>query len=180
MKEIERTLIDAESIQERVHALGQEISDHYQANSPLIIIGILKGALYFLADLSRAISIPVEIELMTISSYGSTSKSSGVVRILTDLERDIENHHVLVVEDIIDTGLTMSVVVGNLEARSPASVKICTLLDKPSQRKIPVPISFCGFSIPDEFVVGYGLDLDQQYRNLPFIGTINTDITSSE
>ena len=180
MEEIQRTIIGETAIQERVQILGKQISDHYTNTDPLILIGILKGALYFLADLSRSLTIPVEIELMSISSYGAETESSGVVSILTDLARDIKDRDVLVVEDIIDSGLTMSVLLGNLEARNPASLKVCTLLDKASRRNVQIPIAYCGFEIADEFVVGYGLDFNQRFRNLPYIGTLNSSVIPSQ
>ena len=141
---------------------------------PLVLIGILKGSIYFLADLSRSISVPVEIELMSISSYGSSTKASGVVRILKDLDISITNRHVLIIEGLIDTGLTLSYLRRSLLARRPESLRICALLDKPARRAVDVHIDYIGFTIPDEFVVGYGLDFDQRYRNLPFVGALRS------
>ena len=143
---------------------------------PLILTGVLKGALFFLADLSREISVPVEIEYMSVSSYGKSTRSSGVVRILKDLDRNIAGADVLLVEDIVDTGLTLDYLLRILEPRRPRSLKVCSLLEKPARRRVDVPIDYVGFSIPDEFVVGYGLDYDQQYRNLPYIAALkNSD-----
>lgn len=138
---------------------------------PLVLVGVLKGALFFLADLSREISVPIEIECMSVASYGKSTRSSGVVRILKDLDRDISGADVLLVEDIVDTGLTLEYLLRTLETRRPRSLKVCSLLDKPARRVVDVPIDYVGFSIPDEFVVGYGLDYDQRYRNLPYIAT---------
>ena len=171
---IQRVLIEAEAIQEKVSELGRQISkDDSNGTDPLVLIGILKGSLIFLADLSRAISNPIEIELMSISSYDA-SQSSGVVRILKDLDINITNRRVLIVEGIIDTGLTLNYVLRSLQARKPESLKVCTLLDKPAHRSVDIPIDYLGFEIPDEFVVGYGLDFKQEYRNLPFIGILDS------
>jgi hypoxanthine phosphoribosyltransferase len=171
-KEIRQILFSADQIRQRVQVLGKQISDDYQQAEPLILIGILKGSFYFLADLSRTITHPVEIEFMSISSYGSDTVSSGNVKILKDLDRDISGRDVLLVEDILDTGLTLDYLLRSLEARNPKSLKVCTLLDKPERRQVSVPVAYRGFEIPDAFVVGYGLDYDQMYRNLPYIGVL--------
>ena len=180
-EDIQDVLIDSEAIQEKVRELGRQISEEYgEETDPLVLIGILKGSLFFLADLSRALSCPIEIELMAISSYGSSTRSSGVVRILKDLDMSIAGRHVLIVEDIIDTGLTLSYLLRNLQARRPRSLRVCTLLDKPVRRAVDIPIAYRGFVVPDEFVVGYGLDFDQRYRNLPFIGVLKPECYTGE
>lgn len=167
-----RVLIDAHAIQARVAELGQDISSIYQNSDGLMMVGILKGALYFLADLSRAISLPVKIDLITASSYIGT-QSSGTVAILNDLNAKINGKDVLIVEDIVDTGYTLNALQQRLRTHNPRSLRICSLLDKPSRRKVPVPIDFIGFTIPDHFVIGYGLDHEQAYRNLPYIAILN-------
>ncbi|OLZ09978.1 hypoxanthine phosphoribosyltransferase [Sulfobacillus thermosulfidooxidans] len=159
-------LLSAKDIASRVESLGKRITLDYQ-NKPLILIGILKGSFIFLADLIRAIDLPVAVDFMALSSYGSSTKSSGVVRIIKDLDHSLEGHHVLVVEDIVDTGLTLNYIYGHVKSRGALSVKICSLLDKPSRRQVAVPLHYKGFEIPDEFVVGYGLDVGERYRNLP-------------
>lgn len=165
-KDIEKILLSREVIAERVRELGKQISQDYQGKN-LLVVGILKGALVFMADLVRQINIPVRLDFMVVSSYGSSSESSGVVRILKDLDMSVEGWHVLLVEDIIDTGLTLKYLRDNLLARGPESVKICALLDKPARRRVEVQADYCGFTIPDAFVVGYGLDYAEKYRNLP-------------
>ncbi len=164
----ERILFTGEQIQARVAGLGAEISSDYK-DKELLVIGILKGAIIFLSDLVRSITVPLYYDFMAVSSYGSSTESSGVVRILKDLNQSIENCHVLIVEDIVDTGLTLNYLVENLKSRGPASLKVCTLLDKPSRRKVPVKIDYNGFTVPDEFLVGYGLDYNGRYRNFPYI-----------
>ena len=198
---ISEILIPANEIQEKVSQLGARISSDFRSDlaagpdspiaweerhaadetlRPLILTGVLKGALFFLADLAREISVPVEIEYMSVASYGKTTRSSGVVRILKDLDRDISGADVLLVEDIVDTGLTLDYLLRILEPRRPRSLKVCSLLEKPSRRRVDVPIDYVGFSIPDEFVVGYGLDYDQKYRNLPYIAALmNSDAPRS-
>ena len=186
---IPEVLITAERIEERVRHLGATISSDFRSDRagspartedqsmggterPLILLGILKGALFFLADLSREISVAAEIEYMSVASYGKTTKSSGVVRILKDLDRDIAGADVLLVEDIVDTGLTLEYLLRILATRSPRTLKVCSLLNKPARRVVDVQVDYVGFTIPDEFVVGYGLDYDQRYRNLPFIASL--------
>ncbi|MCL6638405.1 MAG: hypoxanthine phosphoribosyltransferase [Firmicutes bacterium] len=161
-------LLTEEAIRARVREMGGEISRDYR-NAEILCVGILKGAMIFLADLVRHITVPAFFDFMAVSSYGASTKSSGVVRILKDLDYEIQGRHVLIVEDIIDSGLTLNYLVENMKSRGPASLKICTLLDKPSRRKAPVEIHYNGFTIPDEFVVGYGLDYNERYRNLPYI-----------
>ncbi len=159
-------LVSAKDIASRVQNLGKRITLDYQ-NKPLIMIGILKGSFIFLADLIRAVDLPISVDFMSVSSYGTSTKSSGVVRIIKDLDHSIEGHHILVVEDIVDTGLTLNYIYGHVKSRGALSVKICSLLDKPERRQVAVPLHYKGFEIPDEFVVGYGLDVDERYRNLP-------------
>jgi hypoxanthine phosphoribosyltransferase len=173
---IDHVLIDGEMLQAKIAELGARITADYAGTAGnLLLVGVLKGALSFMVDLSRMIELPVELDFMAISSYGAATQSSGVVRILKDLEQPIGGRHVLVVEDIIDSGLTLAYIVENLRSRDPASLKICSLLNKPSRRKIDVPVDYAGFDIPDEFVVGYGLDFNQIYRNLPFVGVLKAD-----
>jgi len=171
----EKILFTEEQIRIRVAELGRQISQDY-ADKELLTVGILKGAMVFLTDLVRKITVPTYFDFVAASSYGKSTKSSGVVRILKDLDRSIEGRHVLLVEDIIDTGLTLNYLFDNLKSRGPASIKICTLLNKPSRRIVPVNMHYCGFSIPDEFVVGYGLDYNERYRNLPYIMILSPKI----
>lgn len=165
-------LIDQEALRDRVAALGEEISEDY-AGRDLLLVGVLKGAIFFLADLMRELSIPCEIDFMAISSYGGRTDSSGVVRILKDLDINISGRHVLVVEDIIDSGLTLSYLMRSLGARRPGSLEVCALLTKPERREIELPVRYVGFEIPNEFVIGYGLDYAEKYRNLPYIGVMD-------
>jgi hypoxanthine phosphoribosyltransferase len=166
---VERVLLDGESLQRRVTELGHAISADYEGRD-LVLICILKGGVAFLTDLMRQITVLHEIDFMAISSYGKgRRKSSGVVRILMDLESNIEGRDVLIVEDIVDSGRTMDYLLRTLRARNPASLRVCTLLSKPGRREVDVPLDYVGFDIPDEFVLGYGLDLDEKYRNLPFV-----------
>ncbi|MDE3024054.1 MAG: hypoxanthine phosphoribosyltransferase [Acidobacteriota bacterium] len=165
-------LIEADALQQRVAELGEEISADY-AGRDLLLVGVLKGAVFFMADLMRHLAIPCEIDFMAISSYGDSTDSSGVVRILKDLDINIEGRHVLVVEDIIDSGLTLSYLIRNLEARAPATLEVCALLTKPERREIDVPVRYVGFEIPNRFVIGYGLDFAERYRNLPYVGVLD-------
>jgi hypoxanthine phosphoribosyltransferase len=167
-------LITAEAIDARVGELARRISEDY-AGRELLAVGILKGAWLFMADLVRRLTIPVLVDFMGISSYGGGTLSSGVVRISCDLSVSIRDRHVLVVEDIIDTGLTTRYLLDNLESRQPASIGICALLDKAGRRKAAVPLDYVGFAIPDRFVVGYGLDYDQRYRQLPYVAELSFD-----
>ena len=175
-RELERAvgeiLIDEETLSARVAELGAEVSADYQGRD-LLLIGVLKGAVFFMADLMRSLTVPCEIDFMAISSYGAATDSSGVVRILKDLDINIENRHVLVVEDIIDSGLTLSYLLRNLESREPASLEICALMTKPDRREIDVPVRYVGFEIPNRFVIGYGLDYDERYRNLPYVAVLD-------
>lgn len=173
---IEEVLISEAEIAERVKALGEQIARDYADTPNVLLIGVLRGVAVFFGDMMRAIDLPVDIDFMSISSYGSSTKSSGVVRILKDLDENITGRHVVILEDIIDTGLTLSYLVRLLKERRPASLEICTLLDKPSRRLIEVPVKYVGFTIPDKFVVGYGLDYDQKLRNLPFVGVLKPEV----
>ncbi|MDI9568008.1 MAG: hypoxanthine phosphoribosyltransferase [bacterium] len=177
LAEIKEILIDQEQLQQRIQELGAEISRDYQGKE-LHLICVLKGAVLFLADLARNLTVPVSFDFMAVSSYGASTESSGVVRILKDLEESIEGKDVLIVEDIIDSGLTLHYLYQNLHSRKPASLEICTLLDKPDRRRVDVPVKYCGFSIPDRFVVGYGLDFAEKYRNLPYIGVLKDEVYS--
>lgn len=171
---IAEVLISQAELSAKVAELGRQISEQYQGTD-LVLLSILKGAVVFLADLMRAITIPLSIDFIAISSYGARG-ASGAVRLVKDLDQDITGRHVLVVEDIVDTGLTLGYLLRTLSARNPASLKICTLLDRSVRRIVDLPIAFRGFEIPDRFVVGYGLDYLQHYRNLPFIGVLKGDI----
>ena len=168
-------LIEKEPLRRRIAELGSEISADYEGRD-LLLVGVLKGAVFFLADLMRHLPVPCEIDFMAISSYGASTDSSGVVRILKDLDINIEGRHVLVVEDIIDSGLTLSYLMRNLEAREPASLEVCALLTKPARREIDVPVRYTGFEIPNRFVIGYGLDFAERYRNLPYVAVLNDEL----
>lgn len=168
--DIAETLVSEEEIQAKVAKLGQRISQDY-GGSEILLIGLLRGAIVFLSDLMRAIKIPVRLDFIGISSYGASTES-GAVRLVMDLETDIAGRHVLVVEDIVDTGKTLSYLLENLKARQPASLRVCALLDKPERRTVPITIDYVGFEIADKFVVGYGLDFAEGYRNLPFVGVL--------
>ena len=176
--DIKKILVDEEQITLKVKELGAKITDDYKGKD-LLLICVLKGAAIFVSDLMRRIDLPLEIDFMAVSSYGSDTKSSGVVRILKDLNQGIERKHVLIVEDIIDSGLTLSYLRDNLKARGPASVEICTILDKPDRRKTHLDIKYTGFQVPDEFVVGYGLDYGEKYRNLPFVAVLKEEVYSN-
>jgi hypoxanthine phosphoribosyltransferase len=172
---VEAVLIDEATLQARIVELGDEISSDYHGRD-LLLIGVLKGAVFFMADLMRRLSVPCEIDFMAISSYGAATDSSGVVRILKDLDINIAGRHVLVVEDIIDSGLTLSYLVRNLEAREPESLEICALMTKPGRREIDVEVRYVGFEIPNRFVIGYGLDFAERYRNLPYVAVLHPDL----
>jgi hypoxanthine phosphoribosyltransferase len=165
-------LVQADDLQHRVRELGAEISRDY-AEKDLLLIGVLKGAVFFLADLMREIDAPCEVDFMAVASYGSATESSGVVRILKDLDTPIEGRDVLIVEDIVDSGLTLQYLMRSLEARGPASLEVCALLTKPSRRKVDLPARYIGFEIPDRFAIGYGLDHAERYRNLPFVAALH-------
>lgn len=172
-------LVETERLQGRIRELGVEISADY-AGKDLLLVGVLKGAVFFMADLMRELALPCEIDFMAISSYGAGTDSSGVVRILKDLDLNIAGRDVLVVEDIIDSGLTLSYLMRTLRARRPASLEICTLLTKPERREIEVPVRYVGFEIPNKFVIGYGLDYAERYRNLPYIGVLRPELVPSD
>ena len=172
---VEEVLIDEETLQGRIGELGALITEDYRGRD-LLLIGVLKGAVFFMADLMRQIEVPCEVDFMAISSYGAGVDSSGVVRILKDLDVSIEGRHVLVVEDIIDSGLTLSYLLRNLEAREPASLEVCALMTKPERRENDVECRYVGFEIPNRFVIGYGLDFAERYRNLPYIGVLHPDL----
>jgi hypoxanthine phosphoribosyltransferase len=174
--DVARVLISEQQLEARVIELAQQIEADYQEADDLLLICVLKGGFVFLADLSRAIKRPHRLDFMSISSYGSGTESSGAVRIVLDLKQDISGRHVLIVEDIIDSGHTLDYLHRNLRSRSPASLRICALLDKPSRRAMDVPVDYIGFNIPDEFVVGYGLDFGEIYRNFPFIAVLKPEI----
>jgi hypoxanthine phosphoribosyltransferase len=169
--EVGEVLVSAEDLQRRVAELGAQISRDY-AGAPLLLIGVLKGAVFFLSDLMRHVEIPVEIDFMAVASYGSATDSSGVVRILKDLDAAIEGRDVLIVEDIVDSGLTLQYLMRNLGSRNPRTLEVCALLVKPARRKVELPTKYVGFEIEDRFVVGYGLDYAERYRNLPFVAAL--------
>ena len=168
-------LIGAEELQARIAELGVEVSRDYGGRD-LLLVGVLKGAVFFMADLMRELTVPCEIDFMAISSYGAGTDSSGVVRILKDLDINISGRDVLVVEDIIDSGLTLSYLMRSLKARKPASVEICALLTKPERREVEVPVAYVGFEITNLFGIGYGLDFDERYRNLPYVAVLHPDL----
>jgi len=169
-----RILISSEELQEKVAELGARISTDYRGKD-LVMVGVLRGAVVFIADLLRNLTVPCEIDFMAVSSYGSSRDSSGVVRILKDLDDSITGRDVLIVEDIVDSGLTLNYLIRNLQARDPASLEVCSLLTKPERRRVDVPIKYTGFEIPNEFVVGYGLDFAQRYRNLDHVALLPED-----
>ncbi len=175
--DLEKVLVDEAALDAKVRELAALIDADY-AGKDLLLVGVLKGAVMLMADLSRALASPVEMDWMAVSSYGSGTKSSGVVRILKDLDRDITGRHVLVVEDILDSGLTLSWLLRNLRSRGPASVEVLTMLRKPDAVKVPVEVKYTGFDIPNEFVVGYGLDYGEKYRNLRVVGTLAPHVYS--
>ncbi len=174
--EIGEVLVSAQALQARVRELGEQISRDYRRRTrpprPLLLVGVLKGAVFFLSDLMRFIEIPVEVDFMAVASYGSATDSSGVVRILKDLDAAIEDRDVLIVEDIVDSGLTLQYLLRNLGSRNPASLEVCALLTKPARRKVALQARYVGFEIPDTFVVGYGLDYAERHRNLPFVAAL--------
>ncbi|MFE3452738.1 hypoxanthine phosphoribosyltransferase [Nonomuraea sp. NPDC059194] len=170
-KDLEKVLISEDELQAKIKELAAQIDEDYSGKD-LLLVGVLKGAVMVVADLARALHLSVQTDWMAVSSYGAGTKSSGVVRILKDLDTDIINRHVLIVEDIIDSGLTLSWLLDNLRSRNPASLEICTALRKPDAIKVPIEVKYVGFDIPNEFVIGYGLDYAERYRNLPFIGTL--------
>lgn len=177
--DIKSVLLSQEQVQARIGEMAALIAADYQADSgdqDLLLVTVLKGAVMFVTDLARAIPLPTQLEFMAVSSYGSSTSSSGVVRILKDLDRDINGRDVLIVEDIIDSGLTLSWLLRNLATRGPRSLRVCTLLRKPDAMRADIDVAHIGFDIPDEFVVGYGLDYDERYRDLPYIGTLDPKV----
>ena len=172
---VDHILIDQDRLRARVVELAAEISRDYADVKDLLLVCVLKGAVMFLSDLCRQLTIPHAIDFMAVSSYGASTESSGIVRIIMDLETSILDRHVLIVEDIIDSGRTLDYITRNLRTRGPASLRICSLLDKRERRVIPIPVDYIGFEIPDEFVIGYGLDFAELYRNLPFIGVLKPE-----
>lgn len=178
--DIASVLITEQQISDRISELTKQVGEDYQhTRGDLLLVGVLKGAVMVMTDFARALHRPTQLEFMAVSSYGSTTSSSGVVRILKDLDRDIADRHVLIVEDIIDSGLTLSWLLKNLSSRNPASLEVCTLLRKPDAIQIDVPVRYVGFDIPNEFVVGYGLDFAERYRDLPYIGTLDPKVYTS-
>jgi hypoxanthine phosphoribosyltransferase len=177
-EDIAEVLITAEEIQDKIAELAKEVTEEYR-DRDLLLVGVLKGAFVFMADLARQIQLPIEFDFMAVSSYGSSTKSSGVVRILKDLDYEITGRHVLLVEDIIDSGLTISYLLRYLEARRPASLEICSLFWKKGQEAVPLEVRYPGFEIPPVFVVGYGLDYAEKYRNLPYIGVLKEEAYSA-
>ncbi len=175
VEDIKEILLSEEQLQQKVKELGARISADYKGKN-LLMVSILKGSVVFMADLLRQVTIPARIDFMSVSSYGSGMKTSGVVKIMKDLDIPLEGYDLLIVEDILDSGLTLHYIIDILQARKPKSVKICTLLDKPERRQVDVKAEYHGFHIPDEFVVGYGLDYDEKYRNLPFIGVLKPEV----
>ena len=179
--DIKSVLLSSEQIQAKVAELGAQVGEDYReavaaSNQDLLLITVLKGAVFFVTDLARAIPLPTQLEFMAVSSYGSSTSSSGVVRILKDLDRDINDRDVLIVEDIVDSGLTLSWLLRNLATRHPRSLRVCTLMRKPDAVRDDVDIAYIGFDIPNEFVVGYGLDYAERYRDLPYIGTLDPKV----
>lgn len=170
-----RTLISEEQLHQKVAQIGKQVSADYQDKN-LLMVSVLKGSVVFMADLMREISIPCEIDFMCVSSYGSGTKTSGVVKIIKDLDIDLKNRDLLIVEDILDSGMTLSYIKEMLKQRGTKSIKICTLLDKPERRKADITPDYVGFTVPDEFVVGYGLDYDEKYRNLPYVGILKPEV----
>ncbi len=179
LEDVAQVLITEEHLQQRVRELARQIEADY-AGKDLLAIGLLRGAVTFMVDLTRAMHRPIVIDFMAVSSYGASTETSGVVRILKDLDESIEGRHVLVVEDIVDTGLTLKYILELLSRRRPASLRVCVLLDKKERRLVDVPIHYVGFEIPDAFVVGYGLDFNQKYRNLPFVGVLKEKVYARE
>jgi hypoxanthine phosphoribosyltransferase len=177
--EIGEILVQPDELRRKVADLGDAISRDYEGRD-LLLVGVLKGAIFFLSDLMREISIPCEVDFMAVASYGSATDSSGVVRILKDLDQPIEGRHVLIVEDIVDSGLTLQYLLRNLRARGPESVEVCALLTKPERRKIELEARYVGFEIPNRFAIGYGLDHDERYRNLPFVAALQRQSTGED
>jgi hypoxanthine phosphoribosyltransferase len=177
--DFDEILFTEDEIEQKVREIGSELTEKYRGKD-VILIGVLRGCIAFISDLMREIEFPVEIDFLAVSSYGQTSESSGVVRVLKDLNEDIEDRHVILVEDIVDSGLTLNYLMGYLKARNPASIDTCVLLDKPYRREVEVDVDYTGFEVPDKFLVGYGLDYAQKYRNLPYVATIKDEVVERE
>ncbi len=177
-EDFERVLFTEDEIQTKVSELGEKITADYQGKKPLLI-GVLRGCVIFISDLMRRLKIPLELDFLAVGSYGKSSATSGVVRVLKDLNEDIEDRHVLLVEDIVDSGLTLNYLLGYLKARNPASLSTCVLLDKPYRREVEVEADYVGFEVPDKFLVGYGLDYAQQWRHLPYIATLKEEAVNN-
>jgi hypoxanthine phosphoribosyltransferase len=175
-QDIAKILISSDDLQAKIREMGAQIAQDYGPLGDLLLVGVLKGCIMFMVDLARAIPLPLAIDFIATSSYGHSTQSSGVVRLLKDLDTDIAGRHVLIVEDIIDSGLTLEYLTSQLRRRNPASLRICSLLNKPDRREADVPVDYLGFDIPNEFVVGYGLDYGERYRNLPYIGVLKPEI----
>ncbi len=174
-QDVDRVLITEQQLKERIGEMGRQIAADY-AGKPLTIVGILKGAAIFFADLARAIDLPLQMDFMSVSSYGNGTTSSGVVKIIKDLDADVTGRHILLVEDIIDTGITLAYLKDYLGNRGAESVKICALLDKPTRRERAVPVDYMGFTMPDEFLIGYGVDYAENYRNLPYVASLSRSV----
>ncbi len=177
LNDIKKVLISEEQIKEKVLEMGKAISKEYEGEN-LLVISVLKGAAVFMSDIIRQITIPCQIDFMAASSYGDGTQTSGSVKILKDLDIDVSGFHILIVEDILDTGVTLSKIIELLNSRGAKSVKVCTLMSKPARRRVEVPVAYEGFEVPDEFVVGYGLDYAEKYRNLPFVGVLKEEVYS--
>ena len=176
--DIDQIIITEAEVNARIHEMAMQISNDYQGKH-LLVVGVLKGAVLFLSELVRKITIPMEFDFIAVSSYGTSTRSSGVVRMLKDLDEDISGMDILIVEDIIDTGLTLKYLMENISSRHPASLRLCSLLSKPERRKVEITADYVGFEVPDKFVVGFGLDYNEKYRNLPYIGVLKEHIYSS-
>ena len=176
---VERVLFSADTIQDIVSRLGRQISEDYKGKK-LLLVSVLKGSVVFMADLMRSITIPCEIDFMVVSSYGAGTRSSGNVKIVKDLSIDVKDYDLLLVEDILDSGVTLSTLKKMLEGRCPASIKICTFFDKPERRKAAIKAEYSGSTVPDEFIVGYGLDYDEKFRNLPYVGVLKREVYEKE
>ena len=177
INDIQSILMTEEQIQERVHAIGQQLSKDYADKFP-VFVGVLKGSFMFMADVMRQVTVPCQVDFMAVSSYGSGTSTTGAVKITKDLNQDIEGKDIIIVEDILDSGVTLSYLKNYLQGRNPASISIATLLDKPARRKADIKADYVGCSVPDEFVVGYGLDYAEEYRNLPYIGVLKPEVYS--
>lgn len=176
--DVKEIILTRDEIETKVKSLGERITDHFE-DQEILLIGVLRGCVAFMSDLMREVNLPLEIDFLAVGSYGQSSESSGVVRVLKDLNETIADRHVLLVEDIVDTGLTLNFLLGYLKARNPASVSVCSLLDKPARREVDVTIDYGGFEVPDRFLVGYGLDYAQKYRNLPYIASLKDEVIDS-